>query len=969
MTGKRVIKTRLKKRKEKSSNNERKMTHVRKRNKKTCRQSGGRMNLGSLNFFPMKKKPNTNTNTKTKSKTVKVKETVQSQDMFAKAVTTCLSKEHFENLHKRNGFVAVHATGTGKTFTGSIVIKNFLELDPSAKIVLVVPEKLMANWKDEIENLNVSLSKKSYLTYVTHEKFKDTCLGSEDAKHSKDRIFIVDEAHLLIKDYFRDEEFMEIDTNTMEFQHLSETQQNLLTLSRKNRGVVLLTATPIVHSILDLRWMYNIARGYDDTKTDEQAKVPINRFNFCNKFTEVNAKYEVFKKIVDFLNSEGVQSSISRLVMLSQKSSRTGLDTLLLTGNLLSLATGLENVSTQSTQHNEKRSLTTRRVNELVQKTVSNYQMGSMLYNLIRNTQKGSNTSSTQSYVYLYVVMLAMYLISSLLSKQLNSIKYPGEKDLFLTREPKKNVIKGVLNGTFHFYEVSKEESSEKGFPTEVRIDGMMVDYTLEQRFLFYRFCNGQLTEEDCNLLSIPHEKRVLVNEEERTYQLQTQSMGRTDDQEYYGLKIGNLSLTTDSVPCVKFTEVFKKVKSMDENVRRVGFYSNYSDSIVEFNKFLLVALEEDEEKRAEIKKTFESLFFLDRTTEIENVLPKISGMCDAFDDETVVESFSTEHLGQMSNIVDSEDDAKYIEDYNDLFELKGKGIKTSVPLTIARMKVVLKKMSTQFRTSDKFLTSERIVKFFNNVQRWSLYFLNKRYNVFYLGDVNDSKRIVNEFNDKKLGHTGYILLHPKWIEGITLKRVQQFHILEPPIVYANKMQIRGRVARFETHEDKDPNLNKVWILEWICNDNLLTSFLTSERSSGSPIKARKEDTKSSSLFREVMFYGKQYLSPLQNIKSILLKALKLFTLNNFSAMFSYIGNKSKLAAEYYVNPMVEKSNIIPASLESLVMGRSGGLENLFNLLKNGELTNIETCGDANCKIVLYEPAKKPNSETYCVRA
>jgi len=919
------------------------------KNTRRTPQIGGKMMQWSSRFF---------------TKKISRKIVQSSQEMFTKAVLSCLSESPVEDKNRRNGFVAVHATGTGKTLTGSIVIKNFLELDPLVEIVLVVPEKLVVNWKDEIADLGMETNT-NRMKFVTHEMFKGYLISLvqddiEDKldKDAMNRIFIIDEAHLLIKDYFRTEEFMKLDSQDMGFQDLDDIQKKLLTLSVSSRGIVLLTATPIVHSILDLRWMYNIARGYRENIPDEDAMVPINRMNFCKKFTEVSVKYEIFKKIVDFLNSEGVQLSISRLVMLSQKTSWNPIDSMLLTGNLLSLVSGVSNVSTRRF---EKESLQIRRGNELIQNVSKNYQFGVMLYNFVymSSSMKSGNTGSTKPYIYLYLIMLAMYVVSNLLSNQLNSIKYPGEKDLFLTRVPKGEVIEQALSGTFHFYEVSEEDSQSKGFPTEVRIDRMMIDYTVEQRFLFYRFCNGQLTEKDCNLLKIPKEKREFWNKEDDLYRLRPQTLGRTDDQEYFGLKIGNLSAT------VKFEEIFKQVESLNVDRRRIGFYSNYSDSIVEFNKFLLEKLAKKE--NLDIKVLLNTIFFIEADNrKIDEYLHLLQSMCKNFDGSQIIKNLSGNFIDDFikrSNIVDNAADLEYYsKNRGKYIELFGK--RKGESLQINHLKKALKK---EILSSD--FNEERCIRLFNNIQRWSLYFLNKHYGVYYLGDVNEYKRIVNEFNDVSLQHTGYILLHPKWIEGITLLRVQQFHIIEPPTVYANKIQVRGRVARLGTHEDKDQTLNKVRICEWFCNDNLLTSVMTGHggKSGSSPVKARKEDTSMSATFREIAFVGKQVLSPLSNIASILKKVVTLFK-QDPREIPVFLRRKTNEATDYYANPEVSKSDIIPGSLESLVMGRSSGLESLFTKLKNFDnLKKIDVCGDNTCTFVTYDDPETHSEKKYCV--
>jgi hypothetical protein len=396
----------------------------------------------------------------------------------------------------------------------------------------------------------------------------------------------------------------------------------------------------------------------------------------------------------------------------------------------------------------------------------------------------------------------------------------------------------------------------------------------------------------------------------------------------------------------------------MNENVRRVGVYSNYSDSILEFNKFLLLKLEKNEGGREKMKNNLSSIFFLEPNYTIETIDDEITKMCSTFDEFRVVSNYdgSLNSMQKQSNIIDSEEDVPFLQMYTSLLPKKSMVHRT--PLTIQDLKKALQKMikENEKEIHHDFYSDKRIVKLFNTIQRWSLYCLNKEYNVYYLGDVNQYTRIVEEFNHEDLKYTGYILLHPKWIEGITLKRVQQFHILEPSVIYANQVQIRGRVARLGTHVD--PEFNTVRICEWFCNDNLLTSFLTSSKSTNDePIKARKEDSVLSSAFREIKFLGTQYLNPFLKLESIYYEALERFKMYDFSNTISYIHGKTKEASDYYLRPDDKKaSNTIPSSLEAVVMNRSYGLENLFNLLKNNEkLKNIDICGSGNQKVCEFD--------------
>lgn len=92
-------------------------------------------------------------------------------------------------------------------------------------------------------------------------------------------------------------------------------------------------------------------------------------------------------------------------------------------------------------------------------------------------------------------------------------------------------------------------------------------------------------------------------------------------------------------------------------------------------------------------------------------------------------------------------------------------------------------------------------------------------------GITNEEKlNIIEKF--KKT--TTFLLLHPKYTEGITVYGAQQLHILEPIPLIAKKEQVVARVIRYMSHSHLPVNERHVDIYQWACtNTSLLTKIRT----------------------------------------------------------------------------------------------------------------------------------------------
>ncbi len=75
----------------------------------------------------------------------------------------------------------------------------------------------------------------------------------------------------------------------------------------------------------------------------------------------------------------------------------------------------------------------------------------------------------------------------------------------------------------------------------------------------------------------------------------------------------------------------------------------------------------------------------------------------------------------------------------------------------------------------------------------------------------------MNSILDEFKNTTTFLILHPVYTEGITIKGAEQFHIIEPIWSFAKKQQVLARVARYGSHSHLPKDKRHVDIYEWIC--------------------------------------------------------------------------------------------------------------------------------------------------------
>jgi hypothetical protein len=200
----------------------------------------------------------------------------------------------------QKGLVVNHYQGTGKTMTGCYFMKNFKE-----KKVLLLPKALKDEWEKTTRQMNLD---------VEFIFFEDIDFEDDDIKNTMDKlsniingsILVIDEAHNLIKiidDYYENlsnsndyrdtpqtsaEKKKAID-NDKKFAEEKKIFIKFITILKSCKKTMLLTGTPIISEISDIRYLINIAAGKN--------VLPWVEKDFKDKFTEKT----ITKQITDLL--------------------------------------------------------------------------------------------------------------------------------------------------------------------------------------------------------------------------------------------------------------------------------------------------------------------------------------------------------------------------------------------------------------------------------------------------------------------------------------------------------------------------------------------------------------------------------------------------------------------------------------------------------------------------------------------
>jgi hypothetical protein len=214
----------------------------------------------------------------------------------------------------QHGLIINHTMGSGKSYLGAFFAKNY----PNKKIIIVHPKGLENIWKDATEQLKVDK-----VILLTYDKLKE--LFRTQYKKLKelfnDSILIIDEAHNLLNiinnitpstfNTDNEDESSKFDKNKGKAvkiknkEKIKDEEKNILIkfldIFKVSKKVLLLTGTPVINGLADIRWLINISAG--------KKVVPYNIYEFNAEYRSIDIVYSFFTGWVEnimFFNIFGI---------------------------------------------------------------------------------------------------------------------------------------------------------------------------------------------------------------------------------------------------------------------------------------------------------------------------------------------------------------------------------------------------------------------------------------------------------------------------------------------------------------------------------------------------------------------------------------------------------------------------------------------------------------------------------------
>jgi SNF2 family DNA or RNA helicase len=183
-----------------------------------------------------------------------------------------------EYLQKERGVIAAYSVGVGKTLIGVTSSQCFLDANPKGKVVVVTPKSLQENFKKELKAYGVK-NTKNYLFY-TMRKFATTY---NKKAFSKNTFLIIDEAHNLRTMTSQLNQKSHIKKSTKPTKNQKVTASKVaIKVAKEADKVLLLTATPLLNTPLDLINLVAMVKGTDQLTKNEFKR--LNNKQLCEYF-------------------------------------------------------------------------------------------------------------------------------------------------------------------------------------------------------------------------------------------------------------------------------------------------------------------------------------------------------------------------------------------------------------------------------------------------------------------------------------------------------------------------------------------------------------------------------------------------------------------------------------------------------------------------------------------------------------
>ena len=163
-----------------------------------------------------------------------------------------------KHMLRHRSLLAVHATGTGKTLSAVAAINCIMAKYPNIRVIIITPLSLVENMQKEIRRFGIDLNNEDIYTRIEIYSY-DEYVNLQKRKNEIDcgnTFLIIDEAHNLRTETLMKETALEKGSKSY----------IIMKCAAAAFKVLLLTATPLINSIFDLRNLFMMLNGEEPEK-------------------------------------------------------------------------------------------------------------------------------------------------------------------------------------------------------------------------------------------------------------------------------------------------------------------------------------------------------------------------------------------------------------------------------------------------------------------------------------------------------------------------------------------------------------------------------------------------------------------------------------------------------------------------------------------------------------------------------
>jgi superfamily II DNA or RNA helicase len=176
-----------------------------------------------------------------------------------------------KHMLRHRSLLAIHATGTGKTLSAVAAMNCIMAKYPNIRVIIITPLSLVENMKKEIKRFGIDLNNEDIYTRIEIYSY-DEYVNLQKRKNEIDcgnTFLIIDEAHNLRTETLMQETALEKGSKSY----------IIMKCAAAAFKVLLLTATPLINSIFDLRNLFMMLNGEEPDKA-------LSREQFVKSATE-----------------------------------------------------------------------------------------------------------------------------------------------------------------------------------------------------------------------------------------------------------------------------------------------------------------------------------------------------------------------------------------------------------------------------------------------------------------------------------------------------------------------------------------------------------------------------------------------------------------------------------------------------------------------------------------------------------